>query len=279
MAESFDEALRRLSELETSHVARKATGPGQVRPQDIIRVPALFAARSTGKAADHGGQQHHAKELERVLSGKLRGEQFFDPITVYEVGGRDHCVDGHHRLAVYLTRGVQEPVPVFRLGGTLRDAIAASVRLNSKTFLPMDRKQREEAAWKLVKISHGSKAEQAAWSGMGTSFIAKLRRLRKTLEEQRHNEDWGSLWEAEKLARGTGGERIEWTEEMEQREIEEYRKRLLKTFGQKLHTRTSSVVAALGELIGGQPLVDAVQQLCLEDVVWAGDEEDPAADF
>jgi hypothetical protein len=235
---------------------------------DIKVAPPLFAARSSGRKDDHGGHKGHAWSLERVLRAKPQDAQEFDPITVFEIAGEDFCVDGHHRLVVYrAVLGGAASVPVFRIGGTLGDAIAASVQANTKLFLQMNHAERQEAAWKPVKIAHGSKREQAELSGMSETFIAKLRRLKRKLEERHPGEDWGSLWEAERLANATDGEDIgEWTEEMEAEKVAEYARRLRRALGENIRLQPVRVMAALMSILGPLSVVEAVRGAVPADV-------------
>ncbi len=283
--ETFDGAFRRLNDIISQYPQgspRKPLGPDMVPVKLITRIPSLFSARTSGRDNDNGGFEEHARDLHRALKGMPSELKQFDPIIVFEVGGKDYCVDGHHRIAAYLAAKVTGKVPVKRIGGTLEEAIAAAIEANSKTVLPMTRLQRHEAAWKLVKIGHGSKEQQAQRSGMGQTFIAELRRLRRKLTETHPEGDWGSLWEAHSLV--TDCEPMpEWTEEMEQAEIDEYVRRLKKSFGSKLHRRQAAVVGALASIIGAQGMVDALAQygdafgqISLEDL---GDEGEQNDDF
>lgn len=259
-------------------------GADRVSVGSIKTAPALFAARSSGRRDDHGDDQGHARELERALRAKPEDAREFDPITVYEIDGEDFCVDGHHRLAVY--RKVLSPakhVPVVRIGGTLADAIAASVRANSGLFLQMNYSERQEAAWKLVKIGYGSKREQSALSGVGETFIAKLRRLKRHLQEHHGGKEWGSLWEAERLVRGTDEDGDEWTEEMEAAKVAEYARLLRRALGSRLHQQTDTVIAALISIIGTERLAEAVRQNIagdeLSDFRFEHDEDDDDLPF
>lgn len=263
----------------------KPLGPDRVRVEDVRVAPALFEARSSGRDQDHGGHKGHAWSLERVLRAKPLDTREFDPITVFEIAGDDFCVDGHHRLAVYrAVVGGAAFIPVVRIGGTLSEAIALSVQANTKLFLQMNHAQRQEAAWKLVKIAHGSKREQAEWSGMGETFIAKLRRLKRKLEEHHSGEHWGSLWEAERLANAVDGKNEDdWTEEMEAEKVAEYARRLRRALGENIRLHPERVMAALMSILSPLAVIDAVRQAVPEGLdlseygfIHEDDEEDCA---
>lgn len=157
LAATFDGLYRQLSAMLEAVPSMLPLGPDRVRVDSIRIAPALFEARSSGRKVDHGGNQGHAWALERVLRAKPQDAQEFDPVTVFEIAGEDFCVDGHHRLAVYRNvLGAAALVPVVRIGGTLGGAVAASVQANSKLFIQMNHSERQEAAWKLVKIGQGA---------------------------------------------------------------------------------------------------------------------------
>lgn len=239
---------------------RKPLGADSVPVKSIRIAPTLFAARSSGRSNDPGGYNEQARELHRAFKALPEGERYFDPITVYEVAGQDYCIDGHHRLAVYRTAKVTGKVPVRRIGGTLEEAVRAGIEINAKTQLPMTLQERQEAAWKLVRLGHGTKAQQARWSGTSERTVARLRELKRQLEEHFPGDDWGCLWEARKLLEDQE-DAPEWGEEQEAAEIEEYKKRLLKALGPKLHTRLDIIAKAIAALTSGQLLVDAVENI------------------
>jgi len=258
---TFDALFRQLSARLDEVPSVKPLGADRVAASAVRALPELFAARSSGRARDRGCFDGHAIALERTLRAMPEGERAFAPVTVFEVAGADYCVDGHHRLAVYVkVLGPDALVPVERIGGTLGDAVARSVAANNVTFLPMRLTERQEAAWKLVKIGQGSKREQAALSGMSESFVAKLRRLRRCLEKSHPEGSWGSLWEAEKLSRGEGAEE-DWTEDKSDAEIAEYEHRLRKAFGSKTHRRLPAIVAAMANIVGPNVLWEAIREV------------------
>lgn len=280
--DTFDEAFRDLNakiDAYSQDKPMKPLGDDMVNLSSIRMIPTLFSPRSSGRSKDRGDYAGHAQELTRALKTMPEGEKHLDPIVVYEAAGQDYCVDGHHRLHAYRKAKVAGKVPVRRIGGTLSEAIAAGVAANSKHVLPMTRAERHEAAWKLVKIEHGSKAEQARWSGNGQSFIAELRRLKKRLQEAHPGEDLGALWEAKRMDTEEASE--EWNKEMEEKEIAEYVERLRKSFGSKLHKRTSSVVAALASIISAQLMADHLGA-CGDEyggIVWPDEDDFVNDDF
>lgn len=262
--ESFGEAFPRLLSASRAAptVARKKIGKDIVRASSVRTAPEVFAARSDGRAGHHGCDRGHALGLKRALDAKPVDARHLDPITVYQIGEDDYCVDGHHRLAAYLAAGKDRRIAVTRMGGTLKDALAASVSSNAKDVLPMSRMERENAAWKLVTSGTGSKREQALWTGTSRSFIRALRELKTTLT----GDEWVTLSEARKRGRDD-----EWSPEGE---LDEYVRRLRKTFGSKLHRRPDMVLLAFVEIIGAEKTADAIEHAKsqADAFAWAYDE-------
>lgn len=113
----------------------------------------------------------------------------------------------------------------------------------------------------------GSKREQAELSGMSETFIAKLRRLKRTLEGSHAGADWGSLWEAEKLAKAADGEDTEeWTEEMEAEKVAEYARRLRRALGENIRHHPERVMAALMSILGPLAVLDAIRSAVPADI-------------
>ncbi|MEK1888259.1 MAG: ParB/RepB/Spo0J family partition protein [Phyllobacterium sp.] len=255
---TFNEALTELAKAEHEYAGtKKPLGEAIVARRSLKRLPSLFSSRTKGTHDDVGGYEEHVRDLEKALS--LTGDNRLEPIVVFEVAGVDYVVDGHHRYAAYKNAKVDQ-IPVVRIGGTLKDAVVAGLDGNTRMRLPLTKWERHEAAWKLVKMRHGSIPEQAKWSGMGTAFISKLRKMHTALvKEHGADHDFGSLDEAKELLEGGGGERPEWTEDMLQAQIEDYAKRLKKTFGNSLKLRTVAVVAALASIVKTQSIVEAIE--------------------
>jgi hypothetical protein len=73
-----------------------------------------------------------------------------EPILVMRLGQKLYVVDGHHRLAAYVALG-KTTVPVEYFKGNLRAAFLKSLDINIRDKLPMTRKDKFEAAFRLVK--------------------------------------------------------------------------------------------------------------------------------
>ena len=81
-----------------------------------------------------------------------------DPILVLPVADKYYVIDGHHRLAAYITAKWRGTIPAMVFSGSLDEAIREALRSNNKNKLSMTTKDRIEAAWSFVK-----KGKPGAW--------------------------------------------------------------------------------------------------------------------
>ncbi len=176
---------------------RKNAGPQQPEPrpralpwQAIKTNEEVFQHRSLTEeaAADH--TLTLAKAIKRQPGTGKRGphgprEPRLEPITVWWDGRDWICVDGHHSLAAYRLARHPNPVPVRTLRGfTLDEAIRASLKGNSKDKLPMTRRCKTEAAWRLTVAGGYSKAEIAGLAQVAKATVATMRDALRRLEAQ-----------------------------------------------------------------------------------------------
>lgn len=106
-----------------------------------------------------------------------------DAILVFPVGNRFYVVDGHHRLAAYLTARWIGPIPATVFSGTLDEAYLEALRLNSRNKLSMTKEDKQEAGWRLVKLGVLSKAQIREVTTVATSTVANMRRVLRKLQE------------------------------------------------------------------------------------------------
>jgi len=131
-----------------------------------------------------------------------------DPILVLPVGDKFYVVDGHHRLAAYETAKWSRKIPATTFGGTLNDAHREALRLNSKNKLPMTNADKQEAAWKIVKMEDGTTKPQInELTGVSTSNVDIMRAALKRLKGLKNPEG-----ELEKLT-WAQARRMEWPED------------------------------------------------------------------
>ena len=170
---------------ETVERRRAVTRAGIKRPTDTLETTDGIAAKL---AANAGAVRKHAKagavvKLKRKdicvagqvfqwknpgmvpsddhifdLAKATQNTGALDPILVLPVVDKYYVIDGHHRLAAYITAGWKGDIPAIVFDGSLDEAVREALRSNSKNKLPMTTTERMEAAWELVK-----KGKPGAW--------------------------------------------------------------------------------------------------------------------
>ena len=171
---------------------RQDAGPQQ--PEPIVRVlpwqtitvkEELFQHRSLTETASGDHALTLAKAIKRQPGKGAPRSPRLEPITVWWDGRDWLCVDGHHSLTAYQLAKHSQPVPVRALRGyTLDEAIRASLKGNSKDKLPMTRRCKTEAAWRLTVAGGYSKAETAGLAQVAVSTITTMRDALRKLEAQ-----------------------------------------------------------------------------------------------
>lgn len=136
--------------------------------------PDLFQFREFETVEDHV----------RGLAGAISAGNELEPLTVWKRGEDSFVVvDGHHRHAAYTLVKYKKRVPVVIHECSEADAILLALEENTKTKLPMTKTERDNAAWRLVCSGYGlSKAQTVKSTGVSDGTVAKMRRVRKTLE-------------------------------------------------------------------------------------------------
>jgi hypothetical protein len=137
--------------------------------------------------ADVANREEHILGMANVVADSGRP---LDPLLVLQVGDRFYVIDGHHRLASYDTARWTGDIPAKVFGGTLAQAYLEALRLNSRNKLPMTKENKQEAAWKLVRLQDGSSREQISeWTTVSTSNVSNMRRVLKKLQELERGAD------------------------------------------------------------------------------------------
>lgn len=152
----------------------KTTKPVSSAPK-TLSLADIYVAREAfqWRSAHYGAlqKQEHTLELARALNDGRR----FPPLTVYRIGERFYVLDGHHRLDAYHTVGWTKPVPVQVFDGAFDDAWTYALEANSSTKLPMNREEKSEAAWKLVKTTARTPEQINALSGISLRTVWTMR--------------------------------------------------------------------------------------------------------
>lgn len=129
--------------------ARKHAAAGAVvklKRNDICVAEAVFQWRTP--QYNMLPSNDHILEMAKAT----RNTGALEPILVLPVAEQYYVMDGHHRLAAYITAEWKGDIPAIVFDGSLDEAVREALRSNSKNKLPMTTKDRTEAAWRLVKL-------------------------------------------------------------------------------------------------------------------------------
>jgi ParB-like chromosome segregation protein Spo0J len=178
-------SLEQLRAIEASE-ARSTARPASLPLADIHVSTDAFQWRDM--RGNEKARDDHVLTLSRALQDQ---ERPLDPLLVVPVGSRFFVVDGHHRLAAYRSVGWSNGVPVEVFEGSLEKARQEALARNSKDKLSMSRREKSEAAWKLVQEGGGlTKEQQARLSGVSPRTIASMRRALREHGEKVRGLSW-----------------------------------------------------------------------------------------
>jgi len=166
-----------IAERQRSVSKRPADGIVHIKPASIKMRPELFQVREFSYGL-RSVDTDHVKKLERAIG--ISGE--LDAPVVIKLGKEWVCVDGHHRIEAHKRTAAHKPIKCEWFGGTVREAVDASMSLNRKDRLNVTQKDRLEAAWKRVVLEFGSKAEIVKLCGVGEGSVSHMRRLKAAYE-------------------------------------------------------------------------------------------------
>jgi hypothetical protein len=242
---------------ETVERRRAITRAGIKRPRDTDETLEKIAA----KLADGGGVRDHGAATgqltikrgdicvaEQVFQWRMpdynmisRDDHIFDmakatqnsgalePILVFPVADKYYVMDGHHRLAAYLTAGWKDDIPTVVFTGSLDEAIREALRSNSKNKLPMTAKDRTEAAWRLVKQGKpgewpDSISDIKAMCNVGKGTVDRMRDVWTELLNGQYGDDkhdprsltWKQAWAKHNGAKKEDFDYDSWLEERAQ---------------------------------------------------------------
>ncbi len=113
------------------------------------------------------------------------------PIVVMRLGKKLYVVDGHHRLAAYAALG-RTTVPVTYFKRSLHEAFLTSLDTNIRDKLPITRKDKFEAAFRLVK--HKMRHDLLmTWEEIAHRAVVSERlvyKMRAVLRENQQASEW-----------------------------------------------------------------------------------------
>jgi hypothetical protein len=196
--------------------------------EDIELIEGIFQHRSGNQASS--GQ--HRDALVRSL--RSRKGVPLDPLVVFWVGDKWVMVDGHHRHQAYEENGRSDPVPVTVFPGTLDEAIGEALRGNSRDKLVMGKREKSEAAWRLV-IGTDLRSHQIVESStMSKVTIYKMNKVRDAMREEWPNTVLADLsWIVARDYEGLIPEQVI-DDEWQEKQAKEIANRLVRTFGGSL---------------------------------------------
>ena len=145
----------------------------EVMPGAVETRPELFQPRML----THGGRVVDARFVKKLVKrvGNIGGE--LEPVVVVKLNGRWVCVDGHHRLEAYAQRKWAGPIKAIWFDGTVREAVAESLRANEVDKLEMSLQDNYEQAWQRTVLRWGSKAEVVKATNVSATLVAHMRRV------------------------------------------------------------------------------------------------------
>jgi len=252
---SLDDVTFEPSELLAKLKAQANTEPVPQALPD--RLPLSAIATETALFQPRGLAENHVHDLTRVAkSGRL-----FDPLLVIQIGGTAYLVDGHHRREAYLNAKVTQPIPVTYFAGSVEEAVLEAGRANSKAKQPMTNTERQDFAWRLVRLGTYTRNQVAEAAGVSVRQVATMRDVLKQLgEEAFDHESW---WKAREAASGkespsfdSDDEHEEWLEST----ASDLARRMRKEFTGKLIANPELAARTLS-IYFGRKLPDVLREL------------------
>ena len=152
---------------------------------ELVVVERAFQWRS--EYSDLHAEERHMRELTRTLELGRNLQR----IVVISLGKKLYVVDGHHRLAAYAALGKKQ-VPVDYFKGSLQAAFFKSLDANIRDKLPITRKDKLEAAFRLVKhkVRHHL---SMPWEEIAQRAVVSERlvyKMRAVLQETPQASEW-----------------------------------------------------------------------------------------
>lgn len=174
---------------EALEALQNALGVDPMSPQDpktlslteLRTVESVFQPRNLDYR--EGEHEAHIDTLAKAI-GKLEKPRYLEPITVWWGGGGWYILDGHHRRLAYKRAGVVRNIPVRVFTGSVEQALAKSVSLNSKNKMPMSLQDKMNAAWRLTARTSYSKSQIALECAVAEGSVANMRRVKRALSAQ-----------------------------------------------------------------------------------------------
>lgn len=169
---------------DVQHALTKAKGPSVLKGVQGLNRSRIVVAEKVFQwrmlDTDVANREDHILDMANAI---VDSSKPLDAILVFPVGDKFYVVDGHHRLAAYHTARWIGPIPATVFSGTLDEAYLEALRLNSRNKLSMTKDDKQEAAWRLVKLGVLSKAQIRELTTAATSNVGNMRRVLRKLQE------------------------------------------------------------------------------------------------
>lgn len=245
---SFEQGLSMLKVEQELNPKSPQENPKVILLKHIRTAHSVFQPRQFEDGLMASSEEHVRGLLEAIHN---ESNHLLDPITVWWSGKSWYVIDGHHRLLAYSryeAQGKHSPVrvPVVIFRGSVYEAIAESIRLNSRDKLPMSKSDKSNRAWKLVVLEKTSKQIISRICGIGTSTVGRMRNvLTQYKTDYPTNHQTIALSKSwEEAYRSNLGERViddTWI----RRQAQEWAKRLGRAFGKKASAQPNIFAMAI----------------------------------
>jgi hypothetical protein len=251
---SFSGGLHLLESELKENLNAPIDNPKELPLEEIKTAHSVFQPRQLEEGYEGGCNEDHIRNLVEAILNEPLG--ILDPIDIWWSGKFWRVLNGHHRLLAYARvkkmgklKAPMIPVKLFK--GSLSEAIAESIRLNSKDTLMMSKIDKLNRAWVLTCLEKYSKNEISRICKVGTSTVSRMReRLRAIIEIEIFKDfgmgktfalgmSWEEAQDYLKPRIERGGE--EWKEKI----ALDWSRRLARTFGTKLATQPEITARAL----------------------------------
>lgn len=230
---TFETGYRQLEVELANGTPAPVTRPKSLSLERIHLLEAVFQPRGGGKM---GESEDHIRTL--MEAAMHEPKNVLDPITVWWSGSRWLVLDGHHRLKAYRRlrskKKGRKSIPVSAFAGHWSKAVLESNRLNAKDKLPMSKDDKLDRAWQLVILENQfSKREIAETCRVGRNTVSRMRKVLKDYQDQ-YPETWREVAFGDSWKEALRGDKVpEWSDEKEQKLVEQTAFRLAKTFGKQ----------------------------------------------
>jgi ParB-like chromosome segregation protein Spo0J len=249
--------------------------PGKVK----LKLHELDTDEGSFQHRRDGIDPHHVAELVKAL--KINKKPL-DAIWVWRDPdtGRHTVLSGHHRLEAYRKAKWRRAVPVQVHACDKREAVLLSVEGNRKAHKPLTAQERSDIAWRLCCDGSYSRREIVSKTTVADGTVAKMRRIKKKLQEARADEGQepnevelpNGWWLAMREAKGLGGS--EWTSEseddMNNAKAQELDAKIGEEFGVSMHRYPKAAMMFLAQRMS-QHRIDEFAEEYAEVIGYADD--------